>query len=244
MSTPTPPPALQPATLAPTAARPVTPLQWAFRLIRWSTYLAAFITLILVLRKSPPPPVQTNPQAAERAEQKVQEAQQTASTGQPATLKLDETELNSMLAARLAQAIQSQGGIPAMSPSAAPNAATSASPLTASSGSSDAPSAGDIEQMKSNVKDVKVQMEGDIVKAYVVFDVHGKDMTLELQGHLGASDGFLKFEPVAGQIGSLPIPQSALHSPENREKLRLPPDISDLKIVNGELVTTYKDKEN
>jgi hypothetical protein len=251
MSTPTPPSAPIQPTPAPTVPKPVTPLQWAFRFIRWSTYLAAFITLILIFRKSPPPPVQTDPQAAARAEQKVYEAEKTASTGQGATLKLDETELNSMLATRLAQAMQSSA--PVAMPNGLPNAApASSTPLGSVSGSSEAPSAGDIEQMKSNVKDVKVQMEGDIVKAYVVFDVHGKDMTLELQGHLGASDGFLKFEPVAGQIGSLPIPQSALQSavqkmmdsPENREKLRLPPDISDLKIVNGELVTTYKDKEN
>jgi hypothetical protein len=247
MNTPTPPSAPVHSTPAPDVPKHVSPLQWAFRFIRWSTYLAAFIPLILVFRKSPPPPVQTDPQAAARGEQKVHDAEQTAATGQPAILKLDETELNSMLATRLAQAMQSA---PVAAPNGLPNAAPASSPpLGAVSGSSDSPSAGDIEQMKSNVKDVKVQMEGDIVKAYVVFDVHGKDMTMELQGHLGAADGFLKFEPVAGQIGSLPIPQSALQSavqkmmesPENREKLRLPPDISDLKVVNGELVTTYKE---
>ncbi len=91
-------------------------------------------------------------------------------------------------------------------------------------------------------------MEGDQVHAYVVFDVHGKDMTLDLVGKLGAEDGYLKFEPVRGQIGSLPIPQSTLEtavrqlmeSPENREKLKLPSDISDMHIENGELVATYK----
>ena len=102
--------------------------------------------------------------------------------------------------------------------------------------------------MKSSVRDVKVQMEDDRVKAYVVFDVHGKDMTLELEGKLGATNGYLQFQPVSGHIGSLPIPQSTLEtavqklmeSPENREKLRLPSDISDLHIENGELVATYK----
>jgi hypothetical protein len=94
---------------------------------------------------------------------------------------------------------------------------------------------------------VKVQMEGDQVHAYLVFDMHGKEMSLDLVGRLGAADGFIKFEPVSGHIGSLPIPQSALESavkqlmesPVNREKLRLPSDVSDLRIENGELVTTY-----
>jgi hypothetical protein len=58
----------------------------------------------------------------------------------------------------------------------------------------------------------------------------------------------LNFEPVSGQIGSLPIPQSSLesavqrlmNSPENREKLKLPPEITDLRIQNGEVVAVYK----
>ena len=90
-------------------------------------------------------------------------------------------------------------------------------------------------------------MEGDQVHAYVVFDVHGKDMTLQLVGRLGSADGFLKFEPISGQLGSLPIPQSTLEtavqrlmeSPENREKLRLPSDVSEMHIENGQLVAIY-----
>ncbi|HEX9456377.1 MAG TPA: hypothetical protein VF935_02025 [Candidatus Acidoferrum sp.] len=102
--------------------------------------------------------------------------------------------------------------------------------------------------MRSNVRDVKVQLIEDRVKAYVLFDVHGKDMTLQLEGRLGAQNGYLRFDPVSGQIGSLPIPQSTLQSamqrlmdsPENREKLKLPSDISDLRIENGEVVASYK----
>jgi len=31
-----------------------------------------------------------------------------------------------------------------------------------------------------------------------------------------------------------------MNSPENREKLRLPSEISDLRIQNGEVVASYK----
>ncbi|HEX4543037.1 MAG TPA: hypothetical protein VH114_07715 [Candidatus Acidoferrum sp.] len=73
-------------------------------------------------------------------------------------------------------------------------------------------------------------------------------MTLQLEGRLSAKNGYLNFEPVSGQIGSLPIPQSSLesavqrlmNSPENREKLKLPPEITDLRIQNGEVVAVYK----
>jgi hypothetical protein len=222
----------------PATPKPVSAWVWAFRCLRWSTYLAALITLILLLHKTQPPPVQVSAQAAARAEQKVEQVQQSVSQGEKATLRLDESELNSYLASHLNLATNS----PAPAPNAPGTTDTSPAP-----NSSDVPSPADIEQVRSSVRDVKVQMEGDRVRAYVVFDVHGKDMTLELVGRLGAADGFLKFEPISGQLGSLPIPQSTLEtavqrlmeSPENREKLRLPSDISDMHIENGQLVATY-----
>ena len=213
-------------------------LVWAFRFLRWSTYLAALITIILVLKKSPAPAVVTTPQAAASAEEKLAQAQQSVSQGQPATLRLDQSELNSYLASHLDLAPESSNATSGSEQPSAPSIPGGPNgPMTAT----------DIEQAKSSVKDVKVTMEGDQVHAYVVFDVHGKDMTLDLVGKLGAQDGYLKFEPVSGKIGSLPIPQSALESavrqlmesPENRDKLKLPADVSDLHIENGQLVTTY-----
>ena len=81
--------------------KPVSAWVWAFRCIRWSTYLAALITLILLLHKTPPPPVQSSPLAAASAEQKLQQVEESASQGQKATLRLDETELNSYLSSHL-----------------------------------------------------------------------------------------------------------------------------------------------
>ncbi len=222
--------------------KPVSTWIWAFRCLRWSTYLAALLTLILLLHKTPPPAVQSTPQAAARAEQKLEQVEQTVSQGQKATLRLDESEVNSYLASHLDLAKDAPTPSPLSSISAATPDATQNSP------ESGEPSPADVEQMRNSVKDVKVQMEGDQVRAYVVFDVHGKDMTLNLVGKLGSQDGYLKFEPVSGQIGSLPIPQSTLESavkrlmdsPENREKLKLPADVSDMHIENGQLVATYQ----
>jgi len=203
-------------------------LRWVFRILRWSTYLATLVTLILLLHKTAPPAVVSTPEAAASAEQKVSQVEQSVSQGQPATLRLDESELNSYLASHL----------DLLPPSPAP----------AQDGGAGAASAADVEQARSSVRDLKVRMEGDQVHAYLVFDLHGKEMSLDLVGRLGAADGYLKFEPVSGHVGALPIPQSALESavrqlmesPVNREKLRLPSDVSDLRIENGELVTTYR----
>ena len=228
-------PSLEEPQFAHAETRRASPWRLIFRLVRWSTYAAAVVTLILALHKTPPPPVETNPQAAARVEQKFEDAQRAVANGQSATVRVDETELNSYLSSRL-----ELSGKEAAKP-----AAQAEQP-----GDSDgaAPTAKDVEQMRSNVRDFKIQLEDDRVKAYVLFNVHGKDMTLQLEGRLGAQNGYLNFEPVSGRIGSLPIPQSALESavrrlresPENREKLKLPPQIADLRIENGEFVATYR----
>jgi len=197
----------------------------AFRIFRWTTYALALIAILMILHTAPPPPVVTSAQAAASAEHKIEQVERAVTSGQPATLRMDESELNSYLASHLD-----------ISPNGSPNSSPGgASPA-------------DVEQVRSAVKDVKVQLIEDRVRAYVVFGFHGKDMTLQLEGKLGAADGYLRFEPVSGQLGSLPIPQSSLEtavrhmmeSPENREKLRLPAEISDLKIENGEIVASYK----
>ena len=59
-------------------------------------------------------------------------------------------------------------------------------------------SAEQIDQVRSQVKDVKVELVDDRVRAYVVFDLHGKDVTLQLEGKLGAENGYLNFVPVSG----------------------------------------------
>ena len=206
------------------AAKP-NPWKLIFRIFRWSTYAFALIAILMIFHAAPPPPVVTSVQAAASAEQKIAQVEQAVNSGQPATLRMDESELNSYLASHLD--ISPNG-----SPNASPNGAAPPN----------------VEQVRSAVKDVKVQLIDDRVRAYVVFGFHGKDMTLQLEGKLGAEDGFLRFEPVSGQIGSMPIPQSSLEtavrhmmeSPENREKLRLPAEMSGLKIENGEIVASYK----
>jgi hypothetical protein len=218
------------------------PWRLIFRIVRWSTYASGAVVLILVLHKAPPPDVATSPQAAARVEQKFEQVEQAISAGQPATVRVDQTELNSFLISHLDIAAN---------PAAGPNAALTPGAIPAPQEGGSAPSgtpAEQIEQMKSAVRDVKVELVEDRARAYVVFDFHGKDLTLQLEGRLGTQNGYLRFEPVSGQIGSLPIPQSALEeavrrmmeSPENREKLKLPDGLSDLKIENGEVVASYQ----
>jgi hypothetical protein len=238
-----------------------------FRVVRWTGYGAALVALVLVMHKAPAPLVETNPQAAARVEQKFEEVQQAVSAGQPATMRMDQTELNSYLVSHLdiasnpanaaghsaAVGAVNSGNVYASNGGAGASPAPSAPSQNAVSslnggGSTELPAGTSVEEVQSAVKDVRIELIDDRAKAYVVFDFHGKDLTLQLEGRLGAENGYLRFEPVAGQLGSLPIPQSTLEtavrrmmdSPENREKLRLPEGMSGLKIENGEVVVSYK----
>jgi hypothetical protein len=208
-------------------------LTMVLRVVRWTLYGCALIVLILLLQKPTPPSVMASAEAAARVEQKFQDAQQAVDQGQAATLTMNETELNSYLASHLDLPDDQSAGIDQNSSENAPNKDQAS---------------GNAAQTGSAVRDVKVQLLNDRVKAYVVLDLHGKKMTLQLEGKLGEDNGFLTFEPVSGQIGALPIPQSTLEamarhildSPENRDKLRLSDDIADLKIENGEVVAEYQ----
>jgi len=213
----------------------------AYQILTWTSLAGLVLILALMLKKAPAPDVPNDPQAAVRAEQKFAAADEAKSAGQPAQVALDRTELNSYLSQNLQ--LESSTGLPI---GTAPTGATAGAGSAAAGNSSEEQPT--LEEVQSSVKDVKVDMAGDVVKAYVVFDFHGKDMTLELDGHLSTEGGYIRFEPISGMLGSLPLPKSVLNSavdkliasPENREKLRLPSDVSDIKIVDGEAVMTYK----
>ena len=231
----------------------------AYRILSWTSIAALVLILFLVLRKSPAPDVPYDPHAAARVEQTLAAADRAKAAGQPSQVEIDRTELNSYLKDNLGIAgrsdsssagVNAQPSVPALpSPGQAAPSAGSANanePFGTIAGG-DQPT---LEQMQSAVKDVKVDMDGDLVKAYVIFDFHGKDLSLELDGHLSTEGGYMKFDPVAGKLGSVPLPQSVLNaavdkllaSPENREKLKLPDDISDIQIQNGQAVVKYKDQ--
>lgn len=210
--------------------RPITPWRLAYRILRWTTLATGVITLLLLLHKVPAPPVAFDSGAGERLEAKLRQVADASASGVPQVLRVDEAEVNSYLLSHLTL-------------KASDTPSTSAQTPTGATGNE--PS---VEEAQSSVRDVKINLFEDRVRAYVLFDFHGKDMSLQLEGRLHADEGYLRFEPTSGQLGSLPIPQSSLESavhkmmdsPENREKLRLPSDLRDLRIENGEIIVSYK----
>jgi hypothetical protein len=219
-----------------------------YQVFSWACLAVIVLIVVLVLHKPSAPNVPYDPAAAARLQQKFAAADQAKAAGQPAKVSIDRSELNSYLQ----QNLQVQGSTPAKASGAAPDSAPDSNDAPAAGATQADPLAGlgqmTQEQVASAVKDVQVNMDGDLIEAHIIFNLHGQDMSLDLDGHLVSENGYLKFEPVSGKLGSLPLPQSLLDaavdklmsSPENREKMKLPDDINDIQIQNGQAVLSYK----
>lgn len=194
----------------------------AYRIVRWIVLAVLVMAIILVFRKSPAPAVDTNPAAKQQLHEALVEEAKAAQAKQPHDLKLDEAELNSLLTSNLQLA-------------PAPTQSTSSNQPT-------------LQEVQSSVRDVKVNLLENGVRTYVVFNMHGADLSLVLEGQLTVRDSHLRFVPTAGKLGSLPLPQSALDSavkrlfdaPENEEKFRVPADVADIRVEGYRLVVSYR----
>ena len=97
-----------------------------------------------------------------------------------------------------------------------------------------------------NIKDYQVSMDGNIVRGQFLTQIAGKDVYLTLAGHLGAKDGYATFDATEVKIGDLSVPASLVNEvlqkklSEQRDQLKLPDNVKDLKIENGELVFVEK----
>ncbi len=221
-----------------------------YGLARWVALALILCVVVLILRKGTPPSVSTDPSAAARAEEKIRDSEVAQSMGEPHKLQLDSTELNSYLSSNLATSknLEAQASANAAPPQQSSPAAPSATQPTGSTSAPATEAAPTLEEVQSSVRDVKVDMVGDVVKAYVVFNFHGQDLSMELDGHIHAENGYLKFEPTSGAIGSMPLPTSTLQSvadrimdsPENRDKMKLPAGVNNIRIVDGQVVVDYK----
>jgi hypothetical protein len=171
--------------------------------------------------------VQTDPGAAERVLAKVDQMERAVAEGQSHVLQFNEAELNVWMHSNLAL-----GAGPAAGGSGTPGPDSPPSP----------------EQVRTSMRDVKINLMGDRVRAYVLFTLYGKDISLQLEGHLFVADGRLRLQPTSGMLGSMPIPKLTLDravsrlfdSDENRDKFLLPQEIKDIRVVDGELIISYR----
>jgi len=211
------------ATVVDTESQPAAPglLSRVFRILPWISLILSIGVMLLILRRAPPLSIQTDPQAADRVAEKMAQLQMAVQASQPHAVILNEAELNQWMRDNLAIASAQQAGIPA------PNESE--------------PS---VQEVQSALKDVRMNLMGNQLRAYALFALYGKEISLQLDGTIETQRGYIRLKPTSGKLGSLPIPSSTLNyvvhrlfdSSQNRDKFQLPPQIESIRIENNTLV--------
>ena len=208
------------------------------RIISFATLAISILTLVLVLKRPAPVAPAAAPAAAKANAQSFQEKVNRLEQPRVAGEGESEVRINAgELSAALAQAA---GVLPA----------TTAAPANSSTSAFSSPSpAGPATEFPGavpNIKDYQVSMDGDIVRGQFLTQIAGKDVYLTLAGHLGAKDGYATFDATEVKVGDLSVPASLVNEvlqkklAEQRDQLKLPNNVKDLKVENGELVFVEK----
>lgn len=96
------------------------------------------------------------------------------------------------------------------------------------------------------IKDQQVSFDGNVVHGQFLTQIAGKDVWVTISGHLGSKDGYATFDPTEFKVGDLNVPVSLVNPSlqkklsEQRDRLKLPDYIGDMKVQNGELVMQQK----
>jgi hypothetical protein len=219
-------------------------MQWKIdRIISATTLACSVAALVLVLKKPQPVATPQLPAAAaanaQSMENKLEQLERPKNPGEPpAQVRFSSDEI----AAALAQAAAALPPISQSSP-ASPGTSSGSPGLPTSVPSS--PDAA-IAAGEPEVKDYQVNFEGDVARGQFVTQIGGKDVYVTLAGHLGSKDGYATFDPTEFKVGDLNIPVSLVSGAlqkklgEQRDRLKLPDDVGEIKVEDGKLVATQK----
>jgi hypothetical protein len=204
------------------------------RIISIVTLVASLIAIVLVVKR--PAPVSHHQdsaaiaQHAQSFDQKMAEFEQAAQpvSGSSAAFETDpanakaEVRLSSdEVSAVLAQSMGNAGG-PALTPTS------------------------DVGSAAPTIKDQQVSFEGDLVHGQFLTQIAGKDVWITISGHLGEKDGYATFDPTEFKVGDLNVPVSMVNPAlqkklaEQRDRLKLPDNVGNMKIENSQLVMQQK----
>jgi len=212
------------------------------RIISFATLAISILTLILVLKRPAPVAPALAPAAAavnaQSFQEKVNQLEQPKAPGASASeVRMNSGELSAALA-------EAAGLLPAAANSTTGTPSGSSSGV--SSNTSPANPAMEFPGAVPNIKDYQVSMDGDIVRGQFLTQIAGKDVYLTLAGHLGSKDGYATFDATEVKVGDLSVPASLVNEvlqkklAEQRDQLKLPNNVKDIKVENGELVFVEK----
>ena len=206
-----PSPPAPPASWVVTDATPGVPdagwFRKSWRCIQLAIVAFTVIAVVLILQESALPKVGTDPQARQRAHEKMRDLAYASEIGRPVSIEMDAVELNAWLRSGL---LQSNG----------------------------------LGQQQGSLRDMRMQLLDNHLRAHLVLAFLGTTLSLELEGQVAVADGQLQLLPTRGKLGALPLPQAILknmvarvfESAEHRQQFQLPKDIARTYIRDEELV--------
>jgi hypothetical protein len=219
------------------------------RIISIATLLASLLAIFLVLKK--PAPV-AQPQArasiaanAESFDQKLAQLEQASQQSQaaardyPPTAQSEPSQQGAASGALSpkAEVHISSGEIGAVIAQSLGEAGTGAPGLSPDS---------NLGGGAPTIKDQQISFDGDIVHGQFLTQIAGKDVWVTVSGHLGQKDGYATFEPTEFKVGDLSVPVSLVNPAlqkklaEERDRMKLPDFVGDVKVQNSELVMQEK----
>ena len=189
-----------------------------YRIARW-VILAGLVVSIFLLFKTPDPvskPQDSHTIAAniESYQSKMQQLEEAKQHGEAAEVHLTSDEVS----AAMSQAGSSPA--PAVQPASKNDQST--------------------EQPK--ISDYQVSFEGDVARGQFSTELAGKQVYVTVGGHLGAKSGYVTFDPTEFKVGDLNVPVSLVNDQlqkkmeEQKDRLKLPDFVADLRVENGQLV--------
>jgi len=204
------------------------------RIISIATLVASLVAIVLVLKKpapvaqpQAPAAIQANADSFERKmtqlEQAAQQSQVAAASGETPNIKTQVKINSDEIGAVIAQSLGNAGTASALSPDA--NLGGGAQPT---------------------IKSQNVSFDGDLVHGQFLTEIAGKDVWVTISGRLGSKDGYATFEPTEFKVGDLNVPVSLVNPAlqkkllEQRDRMKLPEFVGDVKVENGQLVMSEK----
>jgi hypothetical protein len=228
------------------------------RIISIATLGASLIAILLVLKKpTPVAPSQTPAAIAEHAQsfdQKMAQFDQETHQGteQPAAASSQSQQTQANAASPVSQTPSGQSSSgSSQSPKAEVHINSSEISAVLAQSLGNAGISGltpdsNVGSGAPNIKDQKVDFDGDVVHGQFLTEIAGKDVWITISGHIGQKDGYATFDPTEFKVGDLSVPVSLVNPAlqkklsEERDRMKLPDNVGNVKVENNELVMQQK----
>jgi hypothetical protein len=214
------------------------------RIISIATLVASLVAIVLVLKKPAPVAHSQAPAAiaehAQSFDQKMAQFEQ--ATQQPQASTSQETSQSTTSPA-------SSAATPAPKAEVHINSDEISAVLAQSLGNAGAAGLtpdSSVGGAAPTIKDQQVSFDGDLVHGQFLTEIAGKDVWVTISGHIGDKDGYATFDPTEFKVGDLSVPVSLVNPAlqkklgEQRDRLKLPDNVGDVKVEHGELVMQQK----